>query len=70
MGVLYQPIVHANSTDLLGAQMLQQPAGLDLIENCLIGSSSAISVLEERDTPLSFCFPKEPDNHPGVAEAG
>lgn len=50
--------------------MLQQPAGLDLIENCLIGSSSAISVLEERDTPLWFCFPKEPDNHPGVAEAG
>lgn len=49
--------------------MLQQHTGLDLIEKCLIGSSSAISVLEEWDTPLWFCLSKEPDDHLGVAEA-
>lgn len=49
--------------------MLHQSAGLDLIEKCLIGSSSAISVLEEWDTPLWLCLSKEPDDHPAVAEA-
>lgn len=34
--------------------MLLQPAGLHLTEKCLIGSSSAISTLEEWDTPLWF----------------
>lgn len=50
--------------------MLHQPAGLHLIEKCLIGSSSAISVLAEWDTPLWFRLSKEPDDRPGVAEAG
>lgn len=50
--------------------MLHQPAGLDLIEKCLIASSGAISVLEEWDTPLWFCLSKGPDDHPGVAETG
>ncbi len=47
-----------NSTDLLGAQMLHQLTGLDLIDKHLIGSSSAICVLEERDTPVWFVFQK------------
>lgn len=49
--------------------MLHQPAGLYLIEKCLIGSSSAISQIEDWDTPLWFCLSKEPNDHPGVAEA-
>lgn len=50
--------------------MLHQPTGRYLIEKCLIGSSSAISVVEEWDTPLWVCLSKEPDDHPGVGEAG
>lgn len=50
--------------------MLHHPAGLHLIEKCLIGTSSAISVHEEQDTPLWFCLSKEPNDHPCVAEEG
>lgn len=36
--------------------MLRQPAGLHLIEKCLIGSSSVIPVVEAWDTPFFFSF--------------
>lgn len=52
--------------------MLRQPAGLQLIEKCLIGFSSVIPVVEGWDTPFYFSFElqKEPENHPAVAETG
>lgn len=41
---LLQPIVQVRSADLLEAQMFYQPAALNLIDKCLIGSSSVTSV--------------------------